>query len=119
MGPVFGLAEMDVPAHATTGARAGLAGLGRPGERRGMDAGADRVAPGVGEPDPGDQPAGGAHRLFDDARIDVYEPQLGAAEHPQRPVAGHLAPGQAEMAVGAVTAHERPAAVVALLAAPH
>ncbi len=40
-----------------------------------MDAGADRVAPGVGEPDPGDQPAGGAHRLFDDAGIDVYEPQ--------------------------------------------
>ena len=67
-----------------------------------MDAGADRVAPGVGEPDPGDQPAGGAHRLFDDAGIDVYEPQLGAAEHPQRPVAGHLAPGQAEMAVGTV-----------------
>ena len=38
-----------------------------------MDAGADRVAPGVGEPDPGDEPVAGAHRVVDDAGIDVDE----------------------------------------------
>src|ERR1700735_5252081 len=84
-----------------------------------MDPGTDRVPVGVGQPDPGDEPAAGTDGFLDDAGIDVDEAQLGAAEQPQRPVAWHIAPGQAEVTVGAVAAHERPAEVESVRAAPY
>jgi hypothetical protein len=39
-----------------------------------MDAGTDRVAPWIGEADPGDQPLSGPHGLFDQRGIHVHEP---------------------------------------------
>ena len=92
---------------------------GRPGDGGRADPGTDWVAPGVGQPDPGQEPLAGAHRLLDEPGIDVGEPELGAAEHPQRSVAGDVAPGQAEMPVGAVAADERPAEVEAVLVTAH
>ena len=101
---------------------AGLAGLRmswfcRPGQGRRVNAGADRVPPGVGQADPGDEPVPGAQGVLDQARVDLHEPELGAAEQPQRPVPGHVAPGQAEVPVGAVAADERAAEVQARVAA--
>jgi hypothetical protein len=46
----------------------------RPGERRGMDAGTDRVAPWIGEADPGDQSVPGPHGLLDQRGIHVHQP---------------------------------------------
>src|SRR5579859_4490856 len=91
----------------------------RPGESRGMNASADRIPPGIGQPDPGEEPVAGAHGLLGEAGIDVHQPELGAAEQPQRAVAGNLAPGQTEVAVGAVAMYERPAEVEAVSVAPH
>ena len=56
----------------------------------------------------------GLHGLLDQRRIYVYEPELGTAEQPQRPVAGHITPGQAKAAVVAVSGKvkDRPALVV-------
>src|SRR3984885_12522208 len=55
---------------------------GRPGDGGRTDSGTDWVAPGVGQPDPGQEPLAGAHRLLDEPGIDIGEPELGAAEHP-------------------------------------
>ena len=62
-----------------------------PGEVRRVDAGADRVPLGVGQPDPGDERVARPQGLLDEARIDVDQAQLGPAEQVQRPVAelGH------------------------------
>src|SRR6516165_8219809 len=90
-----------------------------PGERRRMDAGTDRVAARIGEADPGDQSLPGPHRLLEQRGIHVYEPELGTAKQPQRPVTGHVAPGQAEAAVVAGARDERPAEVKAIVVAAH
>src|SRR5436190_558890 len=89
-------------------ARRPLDRLGGPRDVGRPDAGADRVAPGVGEADPGDELVAWAHGVLDEDGIDVDQPDLDAAEQPERAVAGNLAPGQAEVAVGAVTGHEGP-----------
>src|SRR5690242_9638108 len=64
-----------------------------------VDPGADRVPPGVGEPDPGDEPALRLHGLLDQGGIDVDQAELGPSEHPQRPVASQVTPDQPEVAV--------------------
>jgi hypothetical protein len=51
-----------------------------------VDAGADRVPLGVGQPDPGDERVARPQGLLDEARIDVDQAQLGPAEQVQRPV---------------------------------
>ena len=61
----------------------------------------------------------GAHGLLDELGFDVGEPELGAAEQPQRSVTWRVAPAQAEVPVGAVAADERPAEVEAVLVTAH
>jgi hypothetical protein len=41
------------------------------------------------------------------------------SRHPQRPITGQVAPGQAEVTVGAVASHEGAVEVEAVLTAPH
>jgi hypothetical protein len=79
-----------------------------------MDPGADRVAPGIGEADAGGEPVPGPHGLLDHGGIHVNEPELGAAEQPQRPVAGYIAPDQAQVPVVAGAPDERPGEVNAV-----
>ena len=55
----------------------------RPGEARG-----------AGQADPGDEPVPGAHRFLDKPGIHAAEPELAAADQPQRAVAVHVAPGE-------------------------
>lgn len=55
--------------------RAPLAGFCRPDKSRGLDAGADHILPGAGQPDPGDKPVAGTEGLLDEAGIDVDEPR--------------------------------------------
>jgi hypothetical protein len=66
---------------------------------RGSQAGADRVASVVGQADAGDEAVAGAHGIGDEAGRDVDETQLGAAEHSQRAVAGHVFTDQAKVPV--------------------
>src|SRR5215831_10802325 len=89
--------------------------LDGPGEVRGAQPGADRVALVVGQPDAGDEAVARAHRLGDEAGRHVGEAELGAAEHLQRAVAGHVSPDQAEVAVGPVAADGRAGEVVAIV----
>src|SRR5580700_11979251 len=72
----------------------------------------------VGEVDPGDQPGAGAHGLGHEGGGDVGELQLGAADEPERTVGRDIAPGDAQMAVGAVAAHEGAAEIEAVITAP-
>jgi hypothetical protein len=51
--------------------------------------------------------------------VDVGEPELAAADQPQRAVARNVAPGEKQVTVGAVAAHIRPAEVQATGIAPH
>src|SRR5215831_115191 len=94
-----------------------LSPLGGPGDVGRPDAGTDRVSPGVGQADPGDELVTRAQGVLDDDRIDVDQPELGSAEEPERAVAGDLPPGHAEVAVGAVAGHEGPPEVDAVVAA--
>src|ERR1700756_3729970 len=98
-----------------------LGRLGGPRDIGRPDPGTDRVSPGVGEADPGDESVTRPHGVLDDAGIDVDQPDLDAAEEPERAVAGDLTPSQAEVAVGAVAGDEGPPEVDAVIAAadPH
>src|SRR2546430_16004670 len=94
-----------------------LGTLGGPRDVGGPDAGTDRVPPGVGEADPGDELVAWTHGVLDEAGIDVDKPELGAAEQPERAIARDLTPGQAEVAVAAIAGHEGPPEVDAVVAA--
>src|SRR3984957_1571961 len=96
-----------------------LCARGRPGEGRRVHAGADRVPSWVGQPDSCNQPVLGAQGFLDQAGIDVDEPEFGPAEQPEGAVTRHVTPGQAEVAVGAVAADERPAEIQAVVVAAH
>src|SRR5579862_7366528 len=69
----------------------------------------------AGEADPGDQPGAGPHRLGHQAGVDVGELQLGTADEPERAVGADVTPGDAQMAVGAVAAHEGTAEIEAVI----
>ena len=103
---------------AGAGALARAVRGGGPGEVRRVDAGADRVPPGVGQPDPGDELVTRPQGLLDQTGIDVDQAELGPAEHAQRPVALQVTPDQPEVAVIADAAHERPGEVEAVLVPP-
>ena len=83
-----------------------------------MDAGADRVALGVGQPDPGDERVTRPQGLLDELRVDVDQPELGPAEQPQRPVVQQVTPDQPEVTVVADAADERPGEVEAVVVPP-
>jgi hypothetical protein len=53
-----------------------------------------RVPPRCRSAGSGDEPAPGAHGFLDEAGIDAGEPELAAAEQPQRAVAGNVTPGE-------------------------
>src|SRR5271156_3039609 len=72
----------------------------------------------VGEVDPGDQQGAGAHGLGHEGGVAVGELQLGAADEPERTVGRDVAPGDAQMAVSAVAAHEGAAEIEAVITAP-
>src|SRR5271170_1087077 len=72
----------------------------------------------VGEVDPAEQPGAGAHGLGHEGGVDVGELQLGAADEPERTVGQDVAPGDAQMPVAAVAAHEGAAEIEAVIAAP-
>src|SRR5215468_1780069 len=75
--------------------------------------------PVAGQPDSRDQPVPGAHGFLDEAGINVEEAELAAADQPHRAVVANVAPGEKEVAVGAVAAYGRPAEVEAVRIAPH
>ena len=60
----------------------------------------------AGYSDP-NEPVPGAHGFLDEPGIDLGEPELAAADKPQRAVAVNVAPGEKQVAVGAVAAHIR------------
>src|SRR5215471_4676572 len=103
------------PAHSFAGGMAALnlrfrvSWSRRPGE--------GGFLPVAGQPDPGDEPAVGAQGVLDEAGINVAEAELAAADQPHRAVVVNVAPGEKEVAVGAVAAHGRPAEVEAVRAA--
>src|SRR5215472_12565744 len=96
----------------------GSVALGGPGEILGPQPCAYRVSLRVGQPDPGDEPVPGAHGLRDEAGRHLDQPELGTAEQPQRPVSGHVPPGQREVTIRADTAHERAGEVIAVVVLP-
>src|SRR5258708_13053519 len=73
----------------------------------------------AGQPDPGDEPVPGAHGCLDEARINLDELELAAADQPQRAVVANVAPGEKQVAVVTGAAHVRPAEVEAVGIAPH
>src|SRR5258706_1753469 len=97
---------------STSRLRARLRALGGPAH-----VGAARVAPGVGQADPDDEPVARAHGVLDEGGVDLREAELAPAEQAQRAVSGHVTPGEADMAVRAVAADERAAEVEAFVAA--
>src|SRR3984957_8852005 len=72
----------------------------------------------AGEADPGDQPGAGPHRLGYEGGVHVGELQLGTADEPERAVGADVAPGDDQMAVGAVAAHEGAAEIQAVIPTP-
>src|SRR5258708_37700114 len=63
--------------------------------------GAARVAPGVGQADPGDEPVARAHGVLDEGVVDLREAELAPAEQAQRAVPGRGTPREADIAVPA------------------
>src|SRR3984957_14644962 len=72
----------------------------------------------AGEADPRDQPGAGPHRLGYEGGVHVGELQLGTADEPERAVGADVAPGDGQMAVGAVAAHEGAAEIQAVIPTP-
>src|SRR6202041_3101436 len=64
------------------------------------------------------EPGAGSQGPLYERGVGVTEPELRSAEEPERAVRADVAPGQSEVAVGAVAADEGTAEVEAVCAAP-
>src|SRR5260221_7570218 len=73
----------------------------------------------AGQRGPGGEPVPGAHGCLDEARINLDELELAAADQPQRAVVANVAPGEKQVAVVTGAAHVRPAEVEPVGIAPH